>query len=214
MSIQHVIQDTSSTDLIDINQFILDHPSQHKLAKFISNFFSPPVLGAAAMVLFAAAIRTALAWIWTGMFLLLCVGIPTGYVFWLARTGRVSDFHVPIRSQRVKPMLLMLFMSGFSTLFLLRLHPPIMLIGFAVLGLFMLAFMFLVTLKWKISGHATAATAFCSICVLSFGGVAGVSFVLVPVVVWARLRLRRHTVRQTIAGTLLGLTTFSLFLLR
>jgi hypothetical protein len=214
MSVPQLIQDTSCTDLINIEQFILDHPRQHKVAMMISDVMSPPVFGAAGIMVFAAVLRTFLVWIWAGMFLVLCVGIPTGYVFWLARTGRVSDFHIPIRSQRVKPMILMLAMGILSTLALSRMNPPLLLIGFAALALFILAFLFAVTLKWKISGHATAVTAFCSLLTLLFGGLAGISFLLVPVVLWARLKLRRHTVKQTIAGTALGLTTFGLFLIR
>lgn len=214
MSVPQWITDTSRTDLINIEQFILDHPRQHKAARFISDFMSPPVFGAAGIVIFAAALRTMLVWIWAGMFLVLCVGVPTGYVFWLARTGRVSDFHIPIRSQRVKPMILMLGMSVVSTGALYLMKPPLLLLGFALLALFILVFLFTITLKWKISGHATAVTAFCSICTLLFGGAAGASFLLVPVVLWARLKLRRHTVRQTIAGTALGLTAFGLLLIR
>ncbi len=213
MAIPGFIQDTSSTDLMDIQKFISDHPTQHKLAKIISNLFSPPVLGTASIVLFAIALRSAFVWLWTGLFLVLCVGIPSGYVAWLARTGRVSDFHIPIRSQRIKPMILMLVMCLISTIFLLRFHPPALLVGFAVLGLAIMVSLFIVTLKWKISGHATTAAAFCSICLLSFGGMAGFSFFLVPLVIWARVRLKRHTIRQTIAGTALGLSTLTLLIL-
>jgi membrane-associated phospholipid phosphatase len=214
MSLPGIVEDTSATDLINIDQFILDHPAQHRVAKWVSDWMSPPVFGAAIMLIIGLALRTAVVWLWGGAFVVMCVGVPTGYVFWLARTGRVSDFHIPIRSQRIKPMILMLVMTLLSALLLVRLHPPVMLLGIAILGVFMMGFMFLVTLRWKISGHATAVTAFSSLCTLLFGGLGGFTFLLVPLVIWARLRLRRHTVRQTIAGMALGLTTFTLIFLK
>jgi hypothetical protein len=209
-----ILSDTSGVDLIDINPFITDHPRQYRIARRVSDWMSPPVFGTACFLTAGLAIHTSLVWVWIALFLTLGVGIPTGYVFWLARTGRVSDFHIPIRNQRIKPMLLMLGMNFLTTLMLLRMSPPDLLIGFAVEGVSVLLIMFLVTLKWKISGHAAAVTAFCSICTIFFGAIAALSFMLVPVVIWARLKLHRHTVLQTLAGTALGLTAFSLILLK
>jgi hypothetical protein len=208
------ISDTSGVDLIDISPFIADHPGQYRIARRVSDWMSPPVFGAACFLTAGLAIHTSLVWVWMALFLILGVGIPTGYVFWLARTGRVSDFHIPIRSQRIKPMLLMLGMNILVTILLLRMSPPDLLVGLAIEGVSVLLVMFLVTLKWKISGHAAAVTAFCSICTIFLGGLAGLTFLLVPVVIWARLKLHRHTVLQTIAGTALGLSTLTLLLIK
>jgi membrane-associated phospholipid phosphatase len=214
VTIPRLVQDTTSNDLIDISQFILNHPRQHLAAKRISDILCPPILGIFLWGLLATEFHSPVFWLWTGLFLGLCVGVPTLYVVWLTKTAQVSDFHIPIRSQRIKPMLLMLLMFVASIVILLRSNPPAFLAGFAIVGLGIMTVLFLITLKWKISGHALTASIFCVVCMLVFGGLGGFSFILVPLVAWARVRLRRHTIRQVIAGTLLGLSSFAIFYFR
>jgi len=57
---------------------------------------------------------------------------------------------------------------------------------------------------WKISGHTTTYTAICTFfTVIDFR--ASISFVLLPLVMWSRLKLKRHTVLQVIVGFIVGL---------
>lgn len=214
MSIPQIVEDTSKRDLIDINPLILHHPRQYTAAKRISDIFCPPILGVVIWGLLASKFQTISFWIWTALFLGLCVGAPTLYVIRLVQTGQVSDFHIPIRSQRIKPMLLMLAMFAISVLVLLQLNPPPLLAGMTIIGFALMAILFLITLKWKISGHALTVTILSVLCMLVFGGIGGFSFLLVPLVGWARVRLRRHTIQQVIAGTLLGLASFSVYWFR
>lgn len=56
---------------------------------------------------------------------------------------------------------------------------------------------------WKISGHVTTLT--CALMVLSLtNSYFSYFFPLVPLVAWSRLKLKVHTLRQVIAGFLLG----------
>ncbi len=202
-----------NTKTVPLSEIEIKRSRLSKTAKVISDVFSPPVLGAACIVVAAIEVAMPGAWLWVVSFLALTVGIPTGYVLLLVRKGKVSDFHIPIRRQRIRPMILMVGMALLSFGLLLTLHPPTIFLGLVLIGLGQLLLLFLITLKWKISGHALAASSFCSLCTVVVGASAWLTFLLVPVVVWSRLRLRRHTFMQTAAGTALGLSMILLVLI-
>jgi membrane-associated phospholipid phosphatase len=178
-----------------------------KIARWVSDYLSPPVLVAASLIMVAVFAGTALVWVSIGVFMVLAIGLPTLYVFWLVKRKMVSDFHIPIRRQRIRPMIFMLGSSLVSVFFLSLLHPPRFLMMLALAAMAQLSVIFLITLKWKISGHTAAVSTFSALCWFLFGSLAGFVFILVPIVIWARLRLKRHTPMQTLAGTVLGLLT-------
>ncbi len=104
-------------------------------------------------------------------------------------------------------MVFMLVTTLVSLFLLIGLHTPrfVMILSLAAFG--QLIIIFVITLKWKISGHAAAVSTFSALCWLFYGSLAGFVFILIPIVIWARLRLQRHTPLQTLAGTVLGLLT-------
>jgi membrane-associated phospholipid phosphatase len=69
-----------------------------------------------------------------------------------------------------------------------------------------------ITLRWKISVHSAAAAGIATLA-WSLAGTVLPLVIGVPVIAWARVRLRRHTIAQTIAGSVLGLTIFLVALL-
>lgn len=178
-----------------------------KIARWVSDYFSPPVMAAATLLMVAIFAGTSVIWGSISVFLLVGIGLPTIYVFWLVKKKKVSDFHIPIRSQRIRPMVFMLVTTVISLFLLIGLHTPrfVMILSLAAFG--QLIIIFVITLKWKISGHAAAVSTFSALCWLFYGSLAGFVFILIPIVIWARLRLKRHTPLQTLAGTVLGLLT-------
>jgi membrane-associated phospholipid phosphatase len=178
-----------------------------KIACWVSDYFSPPVMAAASLLMVAIYAGTAVIWRSISVFLLIGIGFPTLYVFWLVKKKMVSDFHIPIRSQRIRPMVFMLVTTVISIFLLMGLHTPrfVMMLSLAAFG--QLVIIFVITLKWKISGHAAAVSTFSALCWLFYGSLAGFVFILIPIVIWARLRLKRHTPLQTLGGTVLGLLT-------
>jgi membrane-associated phospholipid phosphatase len=69
------------------------------------------------------------------------------------------------------------------------------------------AAIFFVTLRWKISVHTAAAAGGATLIWTLLGS--GIPFLLVvPLIVWSRIRLRHHTLPQTLAGALIGFIVF------
>ena len=75
--------------------------------------------------------------------------------------------------------------------------------------------LFAITLVWQISIHTATTAGLVTFAILALGGGASILTLLVPIVAWARLHLRRHTLAQTVAGGVLGTAAFAtLFALR
>jgi membrane-associated phospholipid phosphatase len=140
---------------------------------------------------------------------------PMLYVFWLYATDRISDLDMSIREERehVFVVFVIFFVLGTIDLWLIG-APAIItasMAGFAVSSLVVQW----ITRYWKISTHALGITApLISLCVI-YGARPLPFLVLIPIVCWARVYLRAHTVLQVIAGvglaTVSTLTIFRLF---
>lgn len=178
-----------------------------RLALVVSNVGSPPVLACLVVALTALKLATPGAWMWGGVYALLGVLLPFLYVVWLVKRGDVTDINIRLRKQRAQPFLVTILCNGLAWLVLtFGSAPPTMTI---VAGATLLQVMavFAVTLRWKISMHvATAAGATTMVWAL-FGTPLPFVFT-VPLVAWSRVRLRRHSLSQTVAGALLGFFVF------
>jgi len=179
------------------------------LARLISNVISPPLVGILTAIAYIGYAtpqpQKVLSWLSWGLPLLIVP--PLAYVVWLVRTGELADIHMPDRRSRIKPLAVIL---GWSMGCLLALHflgAPSILILVLLATIGYMAVMSAVTLFWKISFHSSAITAAASIGIATSGIATGwsiVALILIPVVGWARVHLRRHTLRQVCAGCLVG----------
>jgi len=99
-------------------------------------------------------------------------------------------------------VLLIMFLAG---------APKLILIVIAA-GALQLLCMLLITLRWKISGHCTAATGFVVLALALFGENLLPLILIIPLIGWSRIRLSRHTFTQTVAGIFLGAVTITALL--
>ena len=179
------------------------------LARLISNIISPPLVGvltAIAFILYAVP-QPQTVFIWLSWGLPLLIIPPLAYVVWLVHTGELADIHMPDRRSRLKPLAVIL---GWSITCLVLLHfwgaPSILILVILVTMGYMMV-MSAITLFWKISFHSSAITAAASIGLAISGITTGwsiVALMLIPLVAWARIHLRRHTLGQVCAGCLVG----------
>lgn len=190
--------------LVDVLEYETD------LARFTSNLVSPPLVGVLTAVAFIVYTvpqpQKVLAWLGWGLPFFIVP--PLAYVIWLVRTGKLADIHMPDRRSRIKPLAVIL---AWSITCLLLLHfqgaPSILiLVMLATIGYMIV--MSAITLFWKISFHSSVIAAAASIGIAAGGITTGWSItalMLIPVVGWARVHLRRHTWGQVCAGCLVGL---------
>lgn len=178
-----------------------------KLAKGISMIFSPPLLGIASLALLGYELNSAQNWMWIAFYTGLNVIAPLVYLIALMRAGEVSDFHMRDRLERVKPMRAILLFFFLSWLIFLASGAPLLFQVLALVGTLQSAVMYLITLRWKISGHGAGAAGFSVFLWGLYGTAAAPALLLIPIVIWARLSLERHDLPQSLAGAALGAGT-------
>ncbi len=173
------------------------------IAYWISQLGSPPMMVLVALVCIALTASTARAWLWNGTYLL-AVGVPMIYLFRLLRQNKITDINVHLREQRARPLLVTIASLAFLVPVLVLGHAPQPMIVLAIASLIQAILIFLITLRWKISMHS-ATSAGMTVLILNIAGPAAAPVALsIPLIVWSRVKLRRHTLMQTIAGALLG----------
>lgn len=175
-----------------------------RCAYWTSQVTSPPVTGVAVILLAASLLATPAAWLWAVGYLALAVGVPCLYIGWLVWRGELVDFHLPVRSQRIRPLFCAALCAAVAWMVLWAGTAPPLIRLFASASTLQTLLFLTITLRWKISLHCAVAANLALAGLVLLGGVAAPLLALVPLVAWARVHLRRHTVAQTAAGALLG----------
>lgn len=143
-----------------------------------------------------------------------------GYLFvisiavWIARlrfmTSLKTNWDVSDRPKRVKMLVLLM---GFSVLLFLSFlfWQNAELITFCI-GLLAWLFGFsIITLKTKISGHMGVLTLALGLLASWYGNGWYTLFLLLPIVAWSRVYLKRHTMIEVVGGTLYSIVVLMLF---
>ena len=178
----------------------------YKAARMVSNIISPPLVSVLGIFLMAWFIGTGEAWRLAVIFVALVVLVPTGYVIFLLKLGKIENFHMPNRENRKKPYLVIIGSNLLGVILMVLMDAPFLLVAFGVMGVIQSTLLFLINMYWKISGHATAISGLSVFIVASLGWSVAPVLVMVPLVAWARIRTYSHTFWQTIAGILTGST--------
>jgi hypothetical protein len=191
---------------------------KERLAKLISEISSPFlmvfVFGLWAV---AGSVSTAKDFlIFGGLCILLISFLPFLYILLQIKLGNISDIHVAVREQRSGPFIIATCGAVILALLYHFLSAPKELIALAIALIVSGTVFGVISGFWKVSIHAAAYT----------GAVVIVAFiinfsllwllVLLPVIIWARLIRKRHSVSQAIVASLLNAvcvaTTLSLLL--
>lgn len=176
------------------------------LARVISNVGSPPVLTASAMCLTAATLSQPGVWLWASIYVVIAVLVPFFYLMRLVRRGEVTDLDVQYRAQRMHPLLITIACLGAAWLLLILGPAHSTLIVLAATSWLHALVILGITLRWKISVHASAAAGAATVAWALLES--PLPLLVVPLIAWSRIRLRRHTLLQTVVGALLGFTFF------
>ncbi|MDD3520758.1 MAG: hypothetical protein PHU65_05945 [Actinomycetota bacterium] len=153
--------------------------------------------------------------LWTFLCILFGSLIPFIFILILYKKKKINDLHVPKREERIKPTLVTLvsYMLGFFVFYILKAPVYLKAVFF---GSFLTAIVLtLITYFWKISFHTSWITFFCITYYIVFGKWAIPLIVFIPLVAWARVKIKRHTVAQVLSGSAVTIITaffsYSLF---
>lgn len=153
--------------------------------------------------------------IWTPICILFGSILPFVFVVFLYKKKLINDLHVPRREDRLKPLIVsnLSYLFGFFVFYIFK--APVFLKALFFTSFLTTFLLSIITYFWKISFHASWIT-FTSITYYVFFGKWLLFLLLfIPLVGWARVRLKRHTISQVIAGSILTSITalfgYSLF---
>ena len=176
-------------------------------ARLISDLVSPPVVW--AVMIFPIAYREAdsqaQALLWGLTYGILVCLVPILYIGWMVRRGSITDIHMRLREERLRPFLVSIACTGAAWWTLRLMGAPSVVPLVAISTLVQLATMAVITLVWQISIHTMSITSAVVATGILFGiGPALLVSPLVPLVGAARLKLNRHTPAQVVTGALVG----------
>lgn len=186
--------------------------ASHRASRIISRLFDPIVV--VVPLVYAAVSKSTLSIpareaflvvFWLGM-----VAPPVVLLMWAIRKKVISDWDVGVRSQRVKALAVLLVLAVFN-LFLVEVFGDPFLLTLALFFVAWLAGFFLITLRWKISGHTGVNTLVIGLITLWFGMRYGLLFLLVPLVGWARVVGRNHTLAQAVGGIVYSMAFLGIY---
>ncbi|MEV5342999.1 undecaprenyl diphosphate synthase family protein [Streptomyces sp. NPDC052676] len=120
------------------------------------------------------------------------------------RRGHWENRHLPRRQDRLRlmPALLVSVLGGLVLARLLG--APTAITALITTMLVCLALVWAITTRWKVSLHTAVAAGALSTVAICYGPGVCAAAPLIALVAWARVRLRAHTLAQTIVGALLG----------
>ncbi len=176
-------------------------------ARVTSDILSPPVIwGVLAFpVAFRAAESVQQALVWALTYTALVCVMPAIYIGLNVWRGHISDIHIPIREQRIRPFVVSLIGTGIAWLVLSWMGAPALLPMFALFSLVQIGVMLLITIWWQISMHTMCITGAVVVTGALYGWLPMLLLTpLIPMVGAARLKLRRHTVAEVVAGFVVG----------
>ncbi len=174
------------------------------LARFASTIFSPVVLTPAMFLILGLSLGTTVGWLWVALYFAVSTLIPSLLIVWMVRKGTLSDFHMKNREERSRPLFIIFFLSSILCLVFYFGGAPRVVTALGVGACFQALVMWLVTTKWKISGHSAGAASFLAILIAVDRSLALPAILILLLVMWARVQRGRHTWLQSFAGASLG----------
>jgi hypothetical protein len=137
-----------------------------------------------------------------GAFLLFVVIAPLAYVLNGIVTKRLTDIHVTERDQRTAPLVVS-SVSAFALIAVYKwLLAPDALVALSVIVAANGIVFLLITHYWKVSVHVAAVSASVLLVTFLIDRHLCLLGILVPMVIWSRVRRRRHDILQGIMGAL------------
>ncbi len=185
-----------------------------RFARYISNILAPVVVSLPLVVLVAfyraRDLSTSLLYALVTLFFLSLA--PAMYVLIGVRQGKISDLEITNRSERAGPFLFGIMSTIIGLFILLFTNAPKNLETLLFITGLSGIIMTLTTLWWKISVHASTLAGAATVLTVLYGIVMLPTYLLVVLVGWSRVVLRRHTVAQVVVGSLLSIVLTAVIL--
>lgn len=175
------------------------------LARFISALFNPffLMLPVPFLIVYRQTRDAARAFHWE-FFSITFMAVVALFVLYGVRRGFFTDFNISKRPQRKT---LYIFASFITILYfisvLLFRGPNVLLVAVSgiILGILLLS---VINTRIKASIHVATVSAFLVSLALLYGGIFVFGILLIPIIAWARIVTRNHTISEAFVGGIVG----------
>ena len=172
-------------------------------AELVSLIFNPPIVAAPAFLCLILLQRPANSLTLVLITVLIGALVPLGIVYGLSRRGIIPDLWASKRETRAIPFTGAICSYLIGTAGLVAAGAPAIITSLMLCYVGNTVIMMLISLRWKISVHASGITGPATALIYSLGMMAVPLLLLALPVCWARIKLRSHTLAQVAAGALL-----------
>lgn len=175
------------------------------LADFISKFVSPPTIAIVATVCFSLWSPIGLGSLYPALSILLCFSLfaflPFLPVLYFYRKN-VVDLYVSKKETRTPFFLIAIALYSFAAIIFFATSTKIMFL-LALGYTFVTVILLVVNRFWKVSVHSAGVTGPIFALFFVFGIIVLPLSLIILLVSWSRIKLKKHTFRQTLVGTLI-----------
>ncbi len=175
-------------------------PSE-KIARFLSVVLGPhvwlPLLF--ILVILKSGLTSTQARIVLPSVLLLQVILPLTYMIIAPKLGWVSKWDMELKEER-RPFFFFLLVLTLINLTIIYFFGNNFLFDLNIIFIVLLLILFGITKYWKISLHLSLNTASLILINFLFSWRFPFLYLIIPIIFWARLKLKKHTVNQLVAG--------------
>jgi membrane-associated phospholipid phosphatase len=191
-----------------------EHRATVEFARALSTIFNPFLTATALFIIVSHAFAhhsTLQFWVYSIVGVVCFTIAPLTFVLYLYVTGRISDFEMSERPERERVFFGFVVVYLCAAVALSLAHAPVQLQAITW-GYWATALSTMVITRWwKISTHAFGITGPFAAMFVLFNYQPAPYVALVPLVCWARIYLRSHTLGQVLGGSALALANTALF---
>jgi membrane-associated phospholipid phosphatase len=179
------------------------------LANIVAYTLHPVTLTIPAvfLIVFISTHNANLAFYWTFVSLVF-TGVISTFVLFGVKKGFFNNIDVSNRKQRIilyPVVIIVVLLFGFIVY---SLNGPRSLVYASCMFVAALILFDVVNTKIKASIHVASVASLVTGVVYHYGGISYLLIFLIPLMAWARIKEKRHTLRETIVGGIMG-TVFS-----
>jgi len=146
---------------------------------------------------------------WAFLCLLFGTVIPYLYICFLYKKKEINDMRIPEKEDRIKPLVVACISYIICFIILYVLDGPLFLKSIFAASIVSTVILTTITYFWKISLHTSWITFMVITFNILFGRWMLLMIPLIPVIGWARVRIKEHTMNQVILGV--GISTVTTF---
>ncbi|MCF7805362.1 MAG: hypothetical protein K9N46_09350 [Candidatus Marinimicrobia bacterium] len=194
---------------MEVGELVAEQTSGEKnlgMPRLISNLFHPFLVGPAAFLYFSLAYTDRIAFgmlVWFITFLATNVVIGL-YVFFMKRRGETVSVDVPERGMRRKPFMVGTVGYVVASVVLLAIGAPRIVWALMAIYAVNTAIATFISHWWKISIHGMSVGGTIVPFLYLYGGLWWLATLVLPAMVYSRVKLKAHSVSQAVMGIVLA----------